>query len=501
MLHLHDDHLHHTHTEEELEALAQSIWRQESVELNTVGIDIGSSTSHLLFSNVLLQRRAQGLSSRFVVTRREIVWKSPIIITPFLDDGTIDAPRLEAFIHECYRRAGYEREDIDSGAVILTGEAMTKKNAPVIDELFAEEAGKFVCATAGHKLESVLAAHGSGAVRLSKDSGICLLHVDVGGGTTKIALIDRGRILDVAAFAVGGRVLAADDSGGWTRIDDPARLVARDLGMQLDTEAAADPEVRQAIAKRLADIAVDFMTGGPVDKLGMELQLTELLERSREPEMVTFSGGVSEYILGRETAEYGDIAMPLAAALRAALEERFPCPLGDAGNGIRATVIGASQFTVQVSGKTIYLSTRDIVPIHNVPVVLPDIALGHAIDAGQVSTAIRTSLSKHDLAATASVAVAIKWEGDPSFQRLEALGSGIRNALAPDGRRQSPLLLVIDGDIGSVLGHVLQNEIGLIGDLISIDGIDLEEFDYVDVGEVMDPPGVVPVVIKSLLFS
>src|SRR5215475_4600221 len=213
-------HEHSALTEADRAEIARYIWSQETVELKTVGIDIGSSTSHLLFANVILQRQSQGLSSRFTVIDRRIVWRSPIMLTPFLPDGTIDAHRLGHFIHDAYHAAGFRRHEIDSGAVILTGEAVKRKNARAIDELFAAEAGKFVCATAGHRLESRLAAHGSGAVRLSKERGHCLLHVDVGGGTTKLALIDKGVILGECAFAVGGRLLATDETGAWSRVDD-----------------------------------------------------------------------------------------------------------------------------------------------------------------------------------------------------------------------------------------------------------------------------------------
>src|SRR5215467_13037390 len=154
--------------EEDKAAIARFIWSQDNLELRTIGIDIGSSTSHLLLARVALQRQAEGLSSRFVVVDREILWRSPIMLTPFLADGTIDAAALDAFIRASYAAAGIERGDVDSGAVILTGEAIKRRNARAIDELFAEEAGKFVCATAGHKLECVLAAHGSGAVPLSR---------------------------------------------------------------------------------------------------------------------------------------------------------------------------------------------------------------------------------------------------------------------------------------------------------------------------------------------
>src|SRR6202044_424575 len=233
----------------------------------------------LLFAKVALQRQSQGLSSRFVVVGREIVWRSPILLTPFLPDGTIDAEKLGAFIRRCYGDAGFAQDEIDSGAVILTGEAIKRSNARAIDELFAAEAGKFVCATAGHKLESRLAAHGSGAVGLSKARGTCLLHVDVGGGPTKLALIARGVIVGLCAFAVGGRLIAQDADGAWTRIDHSAQLVADDLGLKISPQALADESFRSRIGQRLAVVAADIIGGAPLDPLGQSLLLTEPLPR------------------------------------------------------------------------------------------------------------------------------------------------------------------------------------------------------------------------------
>src|SRR6202166_2028498 len=330
---MHETDFSHEHVETAAErlAVALTIWDQDNVAFKTVGIDIGSSTSHLLFATVALQRQSQGLSSRFVVVGREVVWRSPILLTPFLPDGTIDAGALGAFIEGCYRDAGFTQQQIDSGAVILTGEAIKRKNARAIDELFAEEAGKFVCATAGHKLECRLAAHGSGAVRLSRKRSQCLLHVDMGGGTTKLALIENGKIVGVSAFAVGGRLLAQDASGGWTRIDDPARLVSRDLGLEADPASIASLEARRRIAHRMAEIAMDYILGAPLDRLGVALQLTEPLPRIVSPSAVSFSGGVSEYLFGREEREYGDIAKLLAEELRQQLAKRLPVPVIDPG--------------------------------------------------------------------------------------------------------------------------------------------------------------------------
>jgi ethanolamine utilization protein EutA len=501
---MHDTEFLHEHeemTDEDRAALAHFIWSQETVELRTVGIDIGSSTSHLLFAKVTLQRQSQGLSSRFTVVEREIVWRSPIMLTPFLPDGTIDAQALGRFIENAYAQAGCTRAQVDSGAVILTGEAIKRRNARAIDELFAEEAGKFVCATAGHVLEARLAAQGSGAVRLSKDRGQCLLHVDIGGGTTKLALIDKGITLGVAAFAVGGRLIAADDTGAWTRVDDSARLVADELGLGTDPKTLADREARRAIARRLARVAVDHILGAELDDLGRALMLTEPLPRTVAPAGFTFSGGVSEYIFRHEDAEYGDIARVLARELTGELARRTKLPLIDPDQRIRATVIGASQFTVQVSGKTIFMSDASVLPVHNIPVVHVGHNLAAEVDEAAVAQSIRAALARMDLEPQARMALAFSWRGDPEYKRLAAVGRAIVKAVALERRREQPLFLMIEGDVGKTLGQLLHYELDLPGALVSIDGVSLQDLDYVDVGEMISPPGVVPVVIKSLLFS
>ncbi len=500
--HMHESDFNHEHVETPAEraAVARSIWDQDNVAFTTVGIDIGSSTSHLLFAKVVLQRQMQGLSSRFVVIGREIVWRSPVLFTPFLPDGTIDAQALGNFVARSYRDAGFTHDGVDSGAVILTGEAIKRKNARAIDELFAEQAGKFVCATAGHKLEARLAAHGSGAVALSKARDTCLLHVDIGGGTTKLALIDRGEILGLCAFAVGGRLLAADANGDWTRIDDSARLAADDLGLTASPQSLADDAVRRQIVQRFASIAADVITGAALDRLGQSLLLTEALPRSVKPTGLTFSGGVAEYIFGHETEQFGDIAKPLAAALTAELSRRSGLPLIDPGQRIRATVVGASQFTVQVSGKTIYLPDPYVLPVHNVPVVRIGVDLGGAINADGLAEAIRTGVGEIDLERHDRIALAFDWRGDPEHSRLKAAGEAVVRALSPLAERIKTLFLMIDGDIGKTFGRLLHRELHWPGKLVSIDGMELQELDFVDVGELIAPPGVVPVVIKSLLF-
>src|SRR5437899_12825004 len=129
---------------------------------------------------------------------------------------------LAGYSGGCDQYAAPQHADIDSGAVILTGEAIKRRNARAIADPFSEEAGRFVCASAGHHMECQMAAHGSGAVALARAHSAVLLNVDIGGGTTKLALIENGRILATCAIAAGGRLIVEDEAQGLTRIEPPA---------------------------------------------------------------------------------------------------------------------------------------------------------------------------------------------------------------------------------------------------------------------------------------
>jgi ethanolamine utilization protein EutA len=500
-LRAHDDDEPHFHEidEEAKAALAAAIWKAENVELTTVGIDIGSSTSHLMFSKVHLQRKTQLLSSQFVVVSREVLWRSPIVFTPFLPDFTIDAERLRAFIGESYRAAGLSPAQIDSGAVILTGEAIKRTNAQAIAQIFAGDAGKFVCASAGHHLESVLAAHGAGAVALSRRTHRTLLNVDIGGGTTKFALIKNGEIHGTCAVAVGGRLIAQGEDGRLVRVEESALHAARALGIELRLGERPGPAAVARLIDAFSEIVIGMVLRRPPTGLAKELLVTAPLADDAEAHLVTFTGGVSEYIFGRESATFGDVARPLAERIVKAFSDgRVAAKLTDPGLGIRATVIGASQFSVQVSGTTIHMSEGVELPVRNVPVVFPALAKQGDFEAEPVAAAIRAALLRSDADDSQPIALGIRWHGDPHYHRMRRLAEGIRQAMGSGGGL--PLILMVDGDIGKLLGHILEHELHLGRHVISIDGIQLREFDYVDIGDVMRPTNAVPVVIKSLLF-
>ncbi|TDI57712.1 MAG: ethanolamine utilization protein EutA [Alphaproteobacteria bacterium] len=472
---------------------SRSLIEEDEIELTSVGIDIGSSTSHLLFSKIVLER----FDARYLVVERSILYQSEILLTPYLAGQDIDADALGDFIASQYRSAGLTPDAVDTGALILTGVALRRNNARAIGDLFSAEAGKFVVVSAGDALEALMAAHGSGALALSEECKTPVMNIDIGGGTTKIALCKAGKVLASTVVEAGARLVVFDAEDRIERIEAFGRRDMDDLGFHLDVGDKAGPALRTALAARMAEHILAAARGGD---LGDWLRLPPLTG-SAEVGRIVFSGGVSEFIYGREAGRYCDLGPELADAISVAVK-KWGKPVGAAHQGIRATVVGASQYTVQVSGSTIFLDPPDAVPVRNVAVIAPAFDLSdEEIDEKAVASAVSLALARLDLAGgDRPVAVATPWRGSATFHRLGALCRGMITGLRPVLDKGHPLVLVVDGDIGGLIGIHIRQEEGLQNPIISIDGIELKEFDYVDIGEVLRATGAVPVVIKSLLF-
>ncbi len=519
---MHDDDFEHEHYYEQGDPTEMALATGELVRLTTVGIDVGSSTSHLMFSVLFLKRQGEALSSRYVVVLREVAYRSPVLLTPYTPDNMIDARKLGDFVHESYYAAGLKPKEVDSGAIILTGEALKRENARAIAETIAGESGRFVCATAGHNLEAVLAAHGSGAAALSYQTGQTILNVDVGGGTTKLALIHDGEIVGTAAVNVGGRLVARDGEGRLVRIEPAARLVAEELGIQLELGSHPEPHLFEKLAGKLAEVLVEVVQlsaaghhhhhghdhngdGHHHDELSPlagELMLTPRLHSHHNVDAITFSGGVSEFLYEREDRDFGDLGRHLADAVRRRIAGgELPAPLEQSGERIRATAIGASQFTVQVSGNTIAVSKPKLLPIHNLPVVHPRLPRGESVQPLAIAQAIRQAYQRLDLVpGEQRIALALTWNGTPSYESLYNLAAGIKRGLEPGLAAGHPLVVVFNSDCANNIGHILRDDLQVTNDVISIDGIELKEFDFIDIGEVIQPAMAVPVVVKSLVF-
>src|SRR5258707_11158277 len=307
---------------------------EDEIVILSVGVDIGSSTSHLVFSRIVLER----LDSRYVVTTRETFYESDILLTPYTEDETIDADKLGAFIAKQYGFAKVEPNEIDTGALILTGVAVRRKNARAIADLFAAQTGKLVAVSAGDSLETVMAAYGSGAVQRSARDRAVVMNVGIGGGTSKIAVCAGGKVIDLTAVDVGARLVVTDADGRITRMEEAGRQFAAELGLKLDIGAALKPEDARALAARMAERLFDAMLANS-PKVGTSslLRLDPITHRGDIDE-VTISGGVSEFVYGREKGSFGDLGPLLGKENPAPVESWGPRPAKPT-RGIPATAV------------------------------------------------------------------------------------------------------------------------------------------------------------------
>jgi ethanolamine utilization protein EutA len=470
---------------------------EDEICILSVGVDIGSSTSHLVFSRIVLER----LDSRYVVTVRETFYESDILLTPYSADETIDSEALGAFIRKQYADAKVTPEEIDTGALILTGVAVRRRNARAIGELFAAETGKLVAVSAGDNLETVMAAYGSGAVSRAIRDATPVMNVDIGGGTSKIAVCAGGKVIDLTAVDVGARLVVTDDQSRITRIEEAGRQFGAELGLKLELGVVLKPDDARALAALMTDRLFEAMKGGSPKVGASSLLRLDALTHAHEISEVTISGGVSEYVYGREKTSFGDLGPMLAGEIRARIQN-WGKKLVKPAEGIRATVIGASQYTTQVSGSTIYVWPMDVIPVRNVPVIAPDMSLeDEEIDADKVAAAIKAVLRRLDLGdGERPVAVFAPWRGSATFARLDAFCRGVIAGLEKVLAQGHPIILVGDGDVGGLIGIHCREELKLDYPIISIDGLELKEFDYIDIGAILDASGAVPVVIKSLIF-
>lgn len=481
--------------------IGRSLEVEDEIRLVSVGVDIGSSTSHLVFSRLVLER----LDNRYVVSERTIVHESEVLLTPYIDSAAddigIDAAALGSFIDRQYLQARIDPMLIDTGALILTGVAVRRRNARAIGELFASQAGKFVSVSAGDGLEATLAAFGSGAAARSIRETARVMNVDLGGGTSKIAVCEAGEIADLTAVDVGARIVSFDAEGRVKRIEEAGRRFAAEAGLTLEIGRKPDAEGLARMVERMAERLFEVIDSPSLSARTAALVRLAPLRNERKPDVITFSGGVSEYIYARQEEVFGDLGPALAAAVLERVKTWGP-RIERPGEGIRATVVGASQYTVQVSGGTIFVAPLNVLPLRNVPVVTPDLPLDDEIlDVERIAVAVRAALRRLDLdQGEQPVALCYRWRGSATFARLDAFCRGVVAGLATVLGRGLPLLLVGDGDVGGLLGIHCREEAHLRNPIVSIDGIVLREFDFVDIGALLETSGAVPVVIKSLVF-
>ena len=469
-------------------------------ELTSVGVDIGTSTSHVVFSQIVLEKDDTSRTEKFEIKERRVLHSGPIHLTPFRDARNIDFERLRDLLLHDYRTAGIEVSEIDTGAVIITGETAKKENAEWIVRALAGEAGKFVAATAGPNFESVLAAYGSGAVTKSADSGETIMNIDIGGGSSNAAVCKDGRVVATTAINVGGRLVATDEDQRIIRLEDTGRSLAEAVGLSLEIGHVLTETERKTLAESLAEALLECVQQKPFSDITSMLMMAPPLQYEGEIDCITFSGGVDEYIYESEKRVFNDLGVSLARAVKEQAE-KAGLPVGKPEHKIRATVIGAGNFSLQVSGSTTFLSSGLNYPLRNLPVIEPHITTRKP-SSSDVSMAIKRALSRFDLIEGVDpLILAFNNSVRPSYENLREFALGVVSALPNTVKNQTPIFMCFDADIGNSVGNVMKRETGIKNELLSIDEIRLKEGEFIDIGEPIIEDVVVPVVIKTLVFD
>src|SRR5262249_4104406 len=269
----------------------------------------------------------------------------------------------------------------------------------------------------GHHMESMLAAYGSGASRVSHDENKRILNIDIGGGTTKLSVVEKGHVVATAAFHVGGRLQVVDEQGTIVPLDPAGRYPARQARFDWHKGDIIELKHLDKVADTMADELVAALTQRPMSHAVEHLYLTDPILDFGQIDGMMFSGGVGEYVYGRENRDFGDMGRRLGQAIRRRIDAgALPWAMLPAGECIRATALGASEYSVQLSGNTSYISKPgELLPRRNLQVLQPSFECGEAIDSAGLAAAIRKHFTAFDLIeGEGEVALALKWQGMPS---------------------------------------------------------------------------------------
>ncbi len=473
-------------------------------DMVSVGIDIGTTTTQIIFSQLSLVNVARaGQIPRIDIRARKVLYESPIVFTPLLDAVTVDAERLSQIVRREYANAGIIPSKVETGAVIITGETAKKKNADEILRAIAELAGDFVVTVAGPHVESLIAGRGSGAAEYSREHFTSVVNVDIGGGSANSAIFQLGSLAAAAAMNFGGRVVEIEHASGAVRnITQPARVLLEHLGMHLAVGDHPDLTALARLTDAMAGLTIELIEGTS-SSLAQRVYLTAPSSISGRGKLLMFSGGVGYYFYDPIPVDtvsavtiHDDVGPLLAHSLRLhpvlrAYQTSRPAET------LRATVLGASSQTVTLSGSTIW-AERELLPLKNIPVVRPGKADGE-LHAGALAGKVLDALRLADLdPAGDNYAVALDFDRVLDYPALVQIAQGLHefSRQLPSGK---PLIAIVKNDYAQSLGQTLK---ALVGSrpLLVIDQVGLEEGDFIDIGTPLMDGRVVPLSVKTLVF-
>ena len=475
----------------------------DSRTLLSVGLDVGTTTTQVIFSRLGLKDVARpGQIPRISITDRKVIYQSPIVFTPLLDAETIDADKLNEIVRGEYANAGINPKQVETGAVIITGETAKKKNADEILRALSGLAGDFVVSVAGPHVESLIAGRGAGAAEYSQSHYATVTNVDIGGGSSNSVTFQSGNPISAAAMNYGGRILIIEHSSGRIQhVAEPAKHILAEIGLRLEIGDLPSLEQLRRFTDRMADMTLELIEGTS-SLLAQKLYLTPPATVSGKGTVLMFSGGIGHYYYNpipiqsvADVTLHDDVGPLLAESMRnhAGLNAY---EIVQPAQTLRATVLGAGTQTVTLSGSTIW-AERQILPIKNVPVIRPTIQ--DDLHPSSIASAISAAVRRWDVhVATDPFAIALELNRSLDYTLLTQLANGLKefsNNMPPE----RPLIVIIERDYAQALGQTLK---GLAPErsLLVIDQVGLAEGDYIDVGTPLMDGRVVPLSVKTLIF-
>jgi ethanolamine utilization protein EutA len=475
----------------------------ESRDLLSVGVDVGTTTTQIIFSRLNLQDVSRsGQIPRINITDRKVIYQSPIVFTPLIDFDTIDADHLKEIVRREYSTAGVDPSQVETGAVIITGETAKKKNADEILRALSGLAGEFVVSVAGPNVESLIAGKGAGAADYSQKNYAVVTNVDIGGGSANSATFRSGNLIGAAAMNYGGRILEVENSTGRVRhIAGPAKQILSDIGLTLSVGDTPSLEDLRRFTDRMADMTIELIEGTS-SPLAQKIYLTPPVGASGKGSVLMFSGGIGHYYYNpisinsvSDATRHDDVGPLLAESLR-----KHPVlntyTIVQPSETVRATVLGASTQTVTLSGSTIWAES-EILPLKNVPVIRP--ALPASLEPAFISKSVSEAVTRWDVnLATDPFAVALEIDRSLDYQLLTQLAGGL-NEFANTMPGNRPLIVIIERDYAQALGQTVKG-LAPARALLVIDQVGLSEGDYIDIGTPLMDGRVVPLSVKTLIF-
>ena len=481
---------------------------RNSREMLSVGIDVGTTTIQVVFSRLAIADVAQpGRVPRFTVTASSLLYASPIQFTPLHSPQEVDAQALADMVRQEYHAAGIEPAQVETGAVIITGEIARTQNADEILAAIAQLAGDFVVTVAGPNVEAQIAGRGSGAAAYSAAQFTQVTNVDIGGGTANAAIFRVGDHIASAALAVGGRQVVVERASGLVRqIAPPGQTLIQTLDLPIRLGQAVELAALRRLTDCMADLVADLVIGAETE-LSRSLQLSPPLPpaTAAASKCLFISGGVADYFYNpppmgslADSLRHDDIGLLLAQSLR--LNPRLQrLVIEPPAQTMRATVMGASSQTVKLSGSTIWAEERAL-PLRNVPVIRPHLPRIEGSSQDELAAAILAARQRWDSNYDAAVqAIALELPHRLDFAAIRRLAAGLARFASDCLAPMTPLVLVTERDYALVLGQTVK---ALVGErpLISIDQVTLGEGDYIDIGRPIFGGRVVPLSVKTLIF-